>query len=629
VRTADLLRLRALAPLAVAGALLTVAWWWLLDPTVARRVENAGTYFMGAKVEVASADVRLTDGSVRLRGLTIANPDQPMTNLLDAEEVVADFRLFPLLERKIHLDTIALRGVRFGTERETSGALDHPREGSGLLWREVSAWAEAIHIPSFSLEGLGQVVNVAAIVPDSLRTLTLARQVAAAADSASAEWRARLTALDPRPRMDSARTLIRRLNAVTPLTQGVKGLAELAADGRSTVRALDSLRDGLAALSSGAAADARRLSGLVAELEQARGRDYAYARGLLKLPSLDAPDISPAIFGKAAVGWARPLLYWLNLAERYLPPGLQPRRLAGERRARRAGTTVQFSRAGESPRFVLAYGEAAFSLAGTGAAAGDYVARITGLTTAPSLYGRPLMVEAERAEPGRGPSRVRAFAVLDHVMTPVRDSVDVVVDGIPLPRLELAPLGARLHLGNGLTTVALTRVGDQLDARWAWRTTSAVWTRLEDSAAAGSPAPTSALVGSRAWAKDLLWRSVSTLTDVTIEVGLSGAFERPSLAVRSNVGDVIARSLRDEVGREIARQEAEVRRQVDALVERGAAEARGKVESARALVDREITGRRAEVDSLRVELESEVRRLTRGGIRVPGGSDGSGGRGGR
>jgi hypothetical protein len=228
------------------------------------------------------------------------------------------------------------------------------------------------------------------------------------------------------------------------------------------------------------------------------------------------------------------------------------------------------------------------------------------------------MVEAERAEPGRGPSRVRAFAVLDHVRTPVRDSVDVVVDGIPLPRLELAPLGARLHLGNGLTAVALTRVGDQLDARWTWRTTSAVWTRLEDSAAAGSPAPASALVGSRAWAKDLLWRSVSTLTDVTIEVGLSGAFDRPSLAVRSNVGDVIARSLRDELGREIARQEAEVRRQVDALVERGAAEARGKVESARALVDREIAGRRAEVDSLRAELESETRRLTRAGLRIPG-----------
>jgi len=45
----------------------------------------------------------------------------------------------------------------------------------------------------------------------------------------------------------------------------------------------------------------RRASGRGAGLTDARQRDYAIARGLLKLPGLDAPDIGAALFGSAAV----------------------------------------------------------------------------------------------------------------------------------------------------------------------------------------------------------------------------------------------------------------------------------------------------------------------------------------
>src|SRR5207247_7263097 len=75
-----------------------------------------------------------------------------------------------------------------------------------------------------------------------------------------------------------------------------------------------SATSGIAALQAGAAG-----------LSDAKQRDYATARGLLKLPGLDAPDIGAALFGSAAVDRFQRALYWVELGRRYMPPGLLPR----------------------------------------------------------------------------------------------------------------------------------------------------------------------------------------------------------------------------------------------------------------------------------------------------------------
>jgi hypothetical protein len=128
-KRSKIFRWRAIVPLVLLVILLVVGWILLLDTLVERGVEKAATAIVGAKVDVEEADVQLDEGAVVLRGLQVTNPDQPMKNLFEAREIVANLRVGPLLEKKVVVETLAVRDVRFGTDRTESGAIDNWTRG--------------------------------------------------------------------------------------------------------------------------------------------------------------------------------------------------------------------------------------------------------------------------------------------------------------------------------------------------------------------------------------------------------------------------------------------------------------------------------------------------------------------
>ena len=342
----------------------------------------------------------------------------------------------------------------------------------------MDRWADGVEIPQFSLAGLGSVVGVDAIEPESLRTVIEARALGERAESSRGSWRARLTALHPGPRIDSVRSLIGQLKNAQPLRLGPAGVVRLVRTARSNVTAVAELERGLTDLDSAVRDGIGELQQQVRALRSAREADYAYGRGLLKLPSLEAPDISPALFGRPAVGWIKPVLYWIQVVEEHLPPGLDPRRRSGPKRSRSAGTTVLFPRERSYPRFLLQHAELDLVIGGQGAGAGQYAARLSGLTSSPAVYGKPIEIIARRSARTRGRRDLRLTAVLDHVTADVRDSIELVLTGFDLPALDLPVIGARLLMGRGDVTLSLVRAEDGIEGRWVWRSDNVRWERI-------------------------------------------------------------------------------------------------------------------------------------------------------
>ncbi len=389
------LRWKAIGPFFLLLLLLAVLWWLFLDSMVARSVEMVGADLVGARVDVEAADVNIAAGRVAIMGLQAANPDSPMRNLIEAEELVADVRLGALLRKKMVIEQISVRGVRFGTERTESGELENPSPESGLLMRRISGWADQVRIPELSFESLGEAVNVDAISADSLRTPALARATVATADSSRAAWEESLGRLDPQPTIDTARSLVARLNSANPLSLGLAGARDLAGSARTTLTSVRDLENNLAALDSTVRAGVGGLQSQVQQLAASREADIRYATSLLHLPSLDSPDLSPNLFGGLAVARMERVLYWLGQAERFLPPGLNPRRFTGSDRARMAGTTVEFPDEYGDPDFLIESADADLEIGGAGAAAGTYAARLTGFTNQPAVYGEPMQFFVE------------------------------------------------------------------------------------------------------------------------------------------------------------------------------------------------------------------------------------------
>ncbi|MFQ5702960.1 MAG: hypothetical protein ACE5HT_02965 [Gemmatimonadales bacterium] len=601
-----LFRWRAIVPLSLFFGFLALGCLVFLDTLVERGIEDIGAEILGAKFDVESVDVDLTAGRVRLSGIAAANPDSPMRNLFEADELVADVRMAPLLKKKVVIQEAALRGLRFGTARKTSGKLDNPRPGSGRLTRELTGWVNSIKVPPLNLTGLGQAVNLGAIAGDSLRSLAAARATTEFADSVRSAWEAQLNALDPTALLDSARQLVVQVNSANPLTLGLRGGAKLLSSGRSTLESINQLQSRLAALDSNVRLGMDRLNQTAKTLAAAREADYRYALGLLNLPSLDSPDISAGIFGEMAVARVKPILYWMNRVAEYLPPGLDPRRSVGPKRARRSGTTVTFPGQKEYPGFLLEKADLDMEIGGTGAAAGRYAAHLVGLSTEPAKYGQPLTLSLARAAGSAGPREVRVNARLDHTGARIRDSVSVSLSGLALPSLELNALGAKLDLGKGVSELALAFTGDSIAGRWRWRSSEARWSQLStgdaQSGSGGSVDNT---------ARDFLWRTVSASRTVSIDVRFRGSAKRPSLSVGSNIGRAVASSIRQQLGREIGRAQTQMRARVDRLVGGPADDAQSKVNSLEASVEQKLGDRLGELRRVRADLERSLRKLGR------------------
>jgi uncharacterized protein (TIGR03545 family) len=579
-------RWKAVVPLLGFAALVVVAWILFADRFARRAAESVGTTVIGARVEIRQLHLALRRGRLEIRGLTVASPFDGFKNLLEAEQLVADLDPVPLLEKKVVIDRLTANGLRFDTPRTTDGRTRGQADG---VMGQVERWAAQLQVPVLGL-ATGKI-DVGQLDPMQLATPRAAAALATRVDSAQKVWNAALGSSDVSATIDSAKRMVERL-------RGAKATdLKLLGDARRTLGEVKKTRDRLAGLERSVRGGAALLQSAVAELSDAKQRDYAFARGLLKLPGLDPPDIAAALFGPAAVQRFQRALYWAELGRRYLPPGLKPHATAGPKRVRRSGTTVRFPRERASPAFLLRTGELSFQLPGQDASR-TYAARLNGLTSDPAVYGRPTTLEA--AAPG-----VRVAALLDHVSRTPRDTAAGSITGLALPPVVLPSLPVRLDPGRGTVALSFALTGDAVRARWSVKSDRVRWSR--DAAA---------VPGSELDA--LVWRVVSGIPNLEVSASLGGTLAQPRLSVGSNLDRALAERIRAVAGEEIAAAERKVRAQVDSIVEREAGPVRAQVAALTSEVTERLGGQRAQLDQAQKALEQRLKELARlPGLRLP------------
>ncbi len=564
-------RWKAVVPLLVFGAVALGLWLVFADRIARRTAESVGTTLIGAEVEIERLHLDLPHGRVEIHGLTVASPFEA-----------------PLLEKKLVIDRLTATGLTFGTPRLTDGRTAGRSDG---VMGQVTRWGEQLQVPALALP-TGKI-SAARLDPAQLTTPRAAAALGARADSARQAWDSQLKGLDVAATADSARRMAERLRGAKATDVRVLGEA------RRTLGQLKQAQDRVTALERSATSGIAALQAGAVGLTDAKQRDYATARGLLKLPGLDAPDIGAALFGPAAVGRFQRALYWVELGRRYMPPGLLPRATPGPKRARRAGATVRFPRANGEPAFLLKAAELSVQLGAAGTTPRTYAASLSGVTSDPALYGRPATASA--TAPG-----FRLGALLDHVRPTPRDTATASLAGVALPPLSLPSLPIRLEPGAGTVALSLAVQGDEVRARWTMQSDRVRWTR--DSSGAAPPSPTG----------DLVWRVVSGIPTLAVSASLTGSLARPQLAVSSNLDRALAERLRAVAGAELAVAERRVRAQVDSLVDGQVAPVLAKVTVLGGDVTRRLGGERTQLDDARKALEQRLRALTGlPGVRLP------------
>jgi uncharacterized protein (TIGR03545 family) len=301
------------------------------------------------------------------------------------------------------------------------------------------------------------------------------------------------------------------------------------------------------------------------------------------------------VFGQVTIERFQQLVYWSELAQDYLPPGLDPRRKPGPQRARASGTTVRFVQERSYPSFLLRRGDLELTISGDGATSGTYRVGIANLTTAPDVVGQPMQFAVSRAGGGSGVS-LRGGGVMDHLGGRMRDSMAISATGVRLPSFDIPGLPLRAELGRGTSRLMFDRTGDQIRGSWNIRAADVGWSPDEQGRALNR-------------LEELAVRVITGLDDIELTASVSGTMQSPALSVRSNLDRVLASRVREVLGEEVARAEREARTQVERMVRERAAPIQAEALRIRTEAEQQIADAHARLDTARTELEGRLRVL--------------------
>ena len=602
-RRVAIFRWRGIVPLLVFLGVLALVWVVFGDRVVESTSEEAMTKLIGAQVEIDGLRMRSAEGVLEVAAIAIADPFDRRRNLVETGPLRVEIERVPLLEKKLVIRRLSLRGMRFGVPRGRL-APPAPRDGyTAQTLRELSRWRAQFQVPLLQLTPIDTIRSIV-LSPTQLASVREASALRSRADSVRTSLDGGWQGLRIEETLDSARNVGRRLAGANVRTLGVNGTRQAIADVKRTLAELDSARRRIEALDREARAGATVLGQGLRGLDDARRRDYEFARRLLALPSFDGPAIGNALFGDVSIDRFQQAMYWAKLAERYMPPGLRPRESAGPSRLRASGTTVHFTKIAEYPSFLMRRADLSFELDDKDTPASTYSAAVVDVTSQPALVGRATRFLAQRRAAGTRLRSVRVDGTLDHVGAHVRDSVNASADGVTLPTLDLPGLPLRADLGRGQATLRFARDGDSVRALWTLDARQVQWQVRASSTASNR-------------LEELVTRVVAGLQGVHIEAELTGALNTPHLSVRSNLDRAIGDRLRTVAGEELARAETKVRAKVDSLAEERVAPVRAQVAALRSAANQRVADARAGLDEERTKLEAQLKALGGGVLGLP------------
>lgn len=531
---------------------------------------SGGEQAIGARVEVGESVVSVFDARATLADIRLANPQRPMENLLEADSLQLDFDADSLLRRKAIADHGVVRGLRFGTPRETSGALvpTEPQDAGGdaPVWLTAAAEKAVAQAADEWIAGLESKLSASA---DEFESVALANEL-------SETWPGRFEAFaaDARQVQDDVDALRRVAEDArsNPLRHAefLRSAPQKAAELKQR---LASLHTRLAALPAEVAADKQRIDG-------ARLRDEQRLRERLQVNQLDPQSLTTQLLGDQMTGSLGELIAWVRWTREMMPSRKAPRGTTPRDR----GMDVSFVGVRQRPDLLIRQLEVSGATRLAGRAV-ELNGLISDFTTTPALHGKPM--EIELSTTGALPLQVRA--TIDRTGATPADRLLVDCPAFDLPAAQLGD-AAKFGLSMDPSTASLS-VSLQIDGEQLAGEVQLVQDRVALTPQVGPNAGTLVRrLGS------LAGDQVASLKKPATRVTLSGSLDDPKMAIWSTLGPAVAESL-EKAATEVARAEVEGR----------VAQMKGRVASEMRVLDdllANATGRlAAEIDAPQQEIQ--------------------------
>ena len=299
---------RGAVMLLVIVVLVFVFWFFVVDILVKRGIESAGSKAVGAKVELAGADLTLIPFGVDLDELQVTNPDEPMRNIVEVEHIRLTMELGYLLERKIVGEEMTVDGVRFDTPRKVSGELpDQPSKEEKE--QKGKKGLPTFPIPKLTLEDVGSILK-----KEKLQTLMEVEQFKEDIKKEQENYEALLKKLPNKQKLEGYKTRLKSMKGGKSLSSLMGASNELATLKKEIEKDLDLLETARKDLRGKVSAYTTRLE----KIKEMPKEDFNRLKEKYSLSSKGFSNMALLLFGPKYSGWVTKGLSFYERMKPYL-----------------------------------------------------------------------------------------------------------------------------------------------------------------------------------------------------------------------------------------------------------------------------------------------------------------------
>lgn len=272
--------------------LVAVFWFVFADYLVKRGIEKAGSRIVGAKVELAEADLTLIPFGVGLKKLQVTNPDEPMRNMFEIEHIRLAMEIGYLLQRKVVGEEMTIDGVRFDTPRKVSGQLmDKPSKQEKNGRKETGSFS----IPKLSFTDVESVLK-----KEKLQTLIEAEQLKKDIQAEQENYKNLLKTLPDKKKLEGYKARLKSMKGGKSLDSILGASSELKTVKKDIENDLNLLKQAEDALKGKIVAYKVRLK----QLKKMPKRDLRRLKKKYSLSSQGVGNMTRLLFGPKYSGWA-------------------------------------------------------------------------------------------------------------------------------------------------------------------------------------------------------------------------------------------------------------------------------------------------------------------------------------
>ena len=393
--------------------LLALGIWYLLaDRIIAKNIEKTGEFIVGAKVDVDKADLTLIPLGISLTNLKVADPNSPMQNLIDVDNINFHIDGKYLFERKVVIKDMVVDGLKFNTEREKSGEI------RGAKQLTVKRAIDDFVIPLFDLSKLETFVE-----QEDLQSIDGLNDISEDIKRVDNEWKA---ALKMMPNIDDISEYQNRANIIiTDIKKNkVAGLITHARGIKRLKEEIDRDIDDIKLNKKAMLIDIDSL-----EMKKNRGLD-SIEKDSAKLRSKYTPDIrgfknfSKYIFKDDILRQIDEGLLWYNKLEPYFEYAYKNIKndYYGTEPILFDGVDVQFPEHNPRPSFFIELAKLSFEKG-----MGNLSGKINNFTTQQNISGLPTLINLNGSNLDFAES-INFSGLIDHIDTDdVNDKISLAI----------------------------------------------------------------------------------------------------------------------------------------------------------------------------------------------------------